>query len=200
MKAVILDMYGVILKDPEGGLMPFVQQTFPRITTEEVYRSWALGNIGAIASLDFFARLGYCGDLAAIERDYLETIAIDPDFTASVSWLKDHYRLGLISNDLREWSAYLRLKYGLDELFETIVISGEVGQKKPEERLFTIALETLGLDAAECVYVDDRRKNLDAAAALGFTPILFNSRKVPYAGIVVDDYAGLIQALQGLEG
>jgi FMN phosphatase YigB (HAD superfamily) len=47
------------------------------------------------------------------------------------------------------------------------VISGEVGMRKPEERIFQLALTRLGLSAAECVFVDDVEGNIVAAQALG---------------------------------
>lgn len=59
----------------------------------------------------------------------------------------------------------------LDELFDVAVISGEVGMRKPEERIFTLAAEQLGLTPAECVFVDDVERNITAAKALGFAVV-----------------------------
>lgn len=59
----------------------------------------------------------------------------------------------------------------LDELFDVAVISGEVGMRKPEERIFTLATDQLGLAPAECVFVDDVEGNITAAKALGFAVV-----------------------------
>ena len=59
----------------------------------------------------------------------------------------------------------------LDELFDVAVISGEVGMRKPEERIFTLAADQLGLAPAECVFVDDVEGNITAAKALGFAVV-----------------------------
>jgi putative hydrolase of the HAD superfamily len=56
----------------------------------------------------------------------------------------------------------------LAELFDATVISGQVGMRKPEERIFRLAAEQLGLEPAECVFVDDVEGNITAARALGF--------------------------------
>jgi putative hydrolase of the HAD superfamily len=56
----------------------------------------------------------------------------------------------------------------LDELFDATVISGLVGMRKPEERIFRLAAEQLGLEPAQCVFVDDVEGNITAARALGF--------------------------------
>jgi epoxide hydrolase-like predicted phosphatase len=58
------------------------------------------------------------------------------------------------------------------ELFDAWVISAEVGMRKPEERIFLLAAERLGLPPDQCVFIDDIRANVDAAAALGMAGIL----------------------------
>ncbi|MFC7589856.1 HAD family phosphatase [Nonomuraea antimicrobica] len=60
---------------------------------------------------------------------------------------------------------------GWDELFDAVVISGEVGMRKPEERIYLHALDLLGLSGEECVFIDDIEANIDAARALGITGI-----------------------------
>ncbi|MEV0996728.1 HAD family phosphatase [Nonomuraea sp. NPDC050202] len=58
-----------------------------------------------------------------------------------------------------------------DEVFDAVVISGEVGMRKPEPRIFEHALGRIGLAGAECVFVDDIEANIDAARALGIAGI-----------------------------
>lgn len=60
----------------------------------------------------------------------------------------------------------------LPELFDAVVISAEVGMRKPEERIFRHAVGLLGLDPAECVFIDDIEANVQAAEALGMTGVL----------------------------
>ncbi|RZT28066.1 putative hydrolase of the HAD superfamily/hydrolase [Kribbella sp. VKM Ac-2569] len=59
-----------------------------------------------------------------------------------------------------------------DGMFDDIVISGEVGLRKPEPEIFKLAAERLGLEPAECVFVDDLQLNVDGARAVGMTAIL----------------------------
>jgi putative hydrolase of the HAD superfamily len=60
----------------------------------------------------------------------------------------------------------------LAELFDAVVISAEVGMRKPEERIFRHAAGLLGLDPAECVFIDDIEANVQAAETLGMTGVL----------------------------
>jgi putative hydrolase of the HAD superfamily len=57
------------------------------------------------------------------------------------------------------------------DLFDAVVISCEVGMRKPDERIFRHALGLLGLDAAECVFIDDIEHNIRAAESLGIRGI-----------------------------
>ncbi|KAB8197576.1 HAD-IA family hydrolase [Nonomuraea phyllanthi] len=60
---------------------------------------------------------------------------------------------------------------GWDELFDAVVISGEVGMRKPEPRIFHHALGQIGLPGEECVFIDDIEANILAARALGIAGI-----------------------------
>jgi putative hydrolase of the HAD superfamily len=57
------------------------------------------------------------------------------------------------------------------ELFDAAVISGRVGMRKPEERIFRLAATELGLEPEECVFVDDVEGNITAARELGFAVV-----------------------------
>src|SRR5580704_14360872 len=53
------------------------------------------------------------------------------------------------------------------ELFDVVVISAEVGMRKPEERIFRHTAELMGLEPEECVFIDDVAANIAAAEAIG---------------------------------
>jgi putative hydrolase of the HAD superfamily len=77
-------------------------------------------------------------------------------------------------------TALLSNSWGCDEypradfpdLFDTVVISAEVGMRKPEEGIFLYAAQTLGLTPQECVFIDDIQVNVSAATACGMTGVL----------------------------
>jgi putative hydrolase of the HAD superfamily len=78
-------------------------------------------------------------------------------------------RTGLLSNS---WGMADYPRHLFAAMFDVVVISGEVGMRKPEERIFRHATGLLGLDPAECVFVDDIQVNVAAAEAVGMTAIL----------------------------
>lgn len=195
MKEVILDMYGVILKDTGDGFISFVNNTFPDLSVDDIYLPWDKADLGELSSLEVFKQLGFKGDLGKIEREYLDTVEIDEDFYEFASNIKKYCKLALISNDSSEWSRYLRDKYKINDYFDVITVSGDIKIKKPDERIFNITLEKLGCSASDCMYIDDRRFNLAAAKALGMDTVLFNSRNVQHEGKIVNSFKELADML-----
>lgn len=195
MKAVILDMYGVILKDTGDGFVPYINRTFPNLSPEEIYEPWNKADVGELSSLEVFKHLGFKGDLAQIQKEYLDSVEINESFYGFASGIKQYYKLALISNDSSEWSIYFRDKYDLNRYFDVVTVSGDLKIKKPDERIFRHTLEKLGCLASDCTYIDDRRYNLKAAQALGMDAVLFNSRNVQYEGKTVNNFNELANML-----
>ena len=75
----------------------------------------------------------------------------------------------LISNS---WGGVSYDRVATDDLFDAIVISGEVGVNKPEPEIFRLGAERLGVPPEECVFVDDLRENCAGAEAVGMAAIL----------------------------
>ena len=78
-------------------------------------------------------------------------------------------RTGLISNSMGG-ASYDRSLF--PQLFDGVVISGEVGLHKPQPEIFLLGAERAGLEADQCVFVDDLRENCDGAEAVGMTAVL----------------------------
>jgi putative hydrolase of the HAD superfamily len=191
MKAIVLDMYGVIIKQTGEDFVPYVQQTFPNLTTEEIYTPWFKADVSELTSLEVWKALGFQGDLEKIEKEYLDTMELNDGFLEFVRSVKKQYKLAIISNDSSRWSKYLRDKFDINQYFDVISISGDLKIQKPDERIFQLTIQQLGCKAEDCYYIDDREGNLEAAGRSGMKAILFNSRKVPYTGNIVNDYAEL---------
>ena len=95
-------------------------------------------------------------------------------------------RTALLSNS---WGMDLYPHELLEELFDEIVISGQVGKRKPDADVFHLAAEGLGVAAGDCVFVDDVRTNIDAAEAVGMRGVLHEE---------VDETIERLEALLGV--
>jgi putative hydrolase of the HAD superfamily len=77
-------------------------------------------------------------------------------------------RTALVSNS---WGIHRYPHELFDELFDGVVISGEEGMRKPSRRMYELGAERAGIQARECVYVDDLPFNLPPAQKLGMTVV-----------------------------
>ena len=78
-------------------------------------------------------------------------------------------RTALLSNS---WGVEYYPHDLLEELFEQIVISGQVGLRKPDPAIFEMAIERIGLPASDCLFVDDLHHNIEAAEEAGLRGVL----------------------------
>ena len=86
--------------------------------------------------------------------------------------LRKTHKVGLISNawsGLRAWMTNQKMVDAFDEL----IISAEVGLAKPDPRIYQLALEKLGIQAGDSVFLDDFKENVEAARAVGMLAIHF---------------------------
>lgn len=83
-------------------------------------------------------------------------------------------RLGLISNwDRRLTGIFTGL--GLGEMLDTVVSSAEVGLRKPDPRIFELALARVGVEASDAVHVGDHHyADIVGAEAVGMLPVLID--------------------------
>jgi len=77
-------------------------------------------------------------------------------------------RTALLSNS---WGPTGYPREDFPHLFDAVVISGEVGMRKPEPRIFRHAAELLDLEPEHCVFVDDLEANVTAAVGCGMTGV-----------------------------
>ena len=83
------------------------------------------------------------------------------------------YPLGIITNNVREFGDGWRGLIPVDELFDFVVDSSDVGVRKPDPRIFQLALDKLdGIAASEALFLDDYSANVDAARQFGFQAML----------------------------
>ena len=97
------------------------------------------------------------------------TVRKQGDFGAIVEAAKRHgIRTGLVSNS---WGVSRYDRVLLAELFDGVVISAEVGFRKPATEMYELGARSVGLAPDDCVYVDDLPGNLKPARALGMTTL-----------------------------
>lgn len=91
--------------------------------------------------------------------------------------------VGLISNMVPAWDDHWRRMVPVDELFADVLLSFEVGHRKPQPPMFELAARRAGVPAEECVLVDDLEHNLAGARAAGWHAVHFRDARSALAEI-----------------
>ena len=177
-KAILFDIGNVLVRLKTGEFLKKISEACPSLPPERMtheLRDPESRHIayerGEISGRDFHAHLaaayglpwGYEAWLAVWNDYFLPNRPMD----VLLAKLRHQLRFWALSNTNAEHFRHLRQEYRLFDGFEGLVGSHEHGQRKPEPRLYEIALEKMKLPAASVVYIDDLERNVEAARALG---------------------------------
>jgi epoxide hydrolase-like predicted phosphatase len=138
---------------------------------------------GHLTEDEFTRRLGaeLGREVSSMRDTYFENLHPNEPMISYLRGLREEgLRLGLLTNNVREWEPLWRAKLpDVDELFEVIVDSGFVGMRKPDAEIYELTLERMGggLRFEECVFVDDIEINCEAARALGMSAVRFQDNE-----------------------
>lgn len=194
---ILLDMYGVILEESKGNFLPFVYNSFPESEYDRIThiirnrKMFTKAQLGEITSEEFLTLIGFADPNSAM-KDYIEHhLTLDKGFIPFAEKVKGKYDLVLLSNDVPEWSEYITEYFGLNKYFSHEIISGNIGARKPDFKIFDDCLEIIGARPAECIFVDNSAKNLVAAEEVGISPVLFDRDGDHYYGATVLNFEEL---------
>jgi putative hydrolase of the HAD superfamily len=146
---------------------------------------------GHLSEVDFLGKLGDAlepalGHRPALHRFreiYFEALHPNPPMIDLMREAKDGgHRMGMLTNNVREWEPLWRLMLPVDEIFEVVVDSGFVGCRKPDREIYEIMLERLdGVPAEKCLFIDDVDVNCAAARDLGMSAVHYqhNDQAIP---------------------
>jgi epoxide hydrolase-like predicted phosphatase len=115
----------------------------------------------------FAAALGV-GAPGLIDRLFAGSSPDQPMLDAVLGARRAGVRTGLISNS---WGTRRYDRALLGQLFDGIVISGEVGMRKPAREMYVLGAERIGVAPERCVFVDDLTFNLTPAQELGMATV-----------------------------
>lgn len=108
-----------------------------------------------------------------LARDFWQGDDLDEELVAFIRGLRARFQTGLISNAWLELRELLEGHWHIDDAFDDLVISAEVGLVKPDPAIYKLALERLNVEADQAVFVDDLTQNIAAAADVGMHAVHF---------------------------
>ncbi len=180
--AVLFDFAGVLTSSPwaaltaaGGGDLELMIGPYD----EDTDHPWHRVERGELSISDWAVEVTRIGSEAGIAVDFTPLQALLGDMTVHDPMIDrirvlraEGYRVGLVTNNVREGSATWRAMLPLDDLFDVVVDSSEVGMRKPNPAIYHHALALLGVrEPARAVFLDDAPGNVEGARRAGLHAI-----------------------------
>lgn len=174
IKAIIFDCFGVLVG--RG-----FEETYriaggdPAADKEFINDILGQANLGMISDDGFHdAMTGKLGISLADWRHAV--ITAEQSNEELLNYIKDlhgDYKMAILSNAN---SGVVERRIGtrwIQECFDAVVVSADVGMVKPDPEIYKYTSDQLGVDPDECIFVDDRSIFLGAAEELGIKTVLY---------------------------
>jgi epoxide hydrolase-like predicted phosphatase len=187
IKAVFFDVGNVVLISKNGlfrkNLAKFLGMNYKRVKIK-IDSVVDLFVKGEITEKEFWGRLFQTfqmppknGYKKFILKEFYENWELNKETIKIIESLKDlGYKVGAISDTIKPHVKYCK-REGWYKPFNVLVLSHEIGMKKPEEGIYRLALKKMGVKASESIFIDDMKKNIIAAKKIGMKTILFKNTK-----------------------
>lgn len=178
---LLLDFFGVCTSNMVEAIELF--ELRERMRPGEFLRAWASPEgaelyrrleLGEIEQVDWNAGFGQLLKIKAeglMERLLLDLLPANQVLGVVRDARRVGIRTAVISNSLGREPFDPYAPYDLWNAFDAVVISTDLGVRKPDSVIFEHTVNLLGLSASECVFADDSEENLAPAEALGMTVI-----------------------------
>ena len=177
VKAIIFDCFGVLV---QASLEPFHYKYLGN-NRELIEKAKILdhdANQGKMTYDKFVDELAKLADISYQEaKNFLDNNPPNLELLEFIkNKLKKSYKIGFLSNASDNWLNELFTKDQL-ELFDSIVLSYQVGFAKPDKKIFLLSAKRLNVKPQECVFIDDIARYCEGAKAAGMQAIVYEDFK-----------------------
>lgn len=174
IKAIIFDCFGVLTEDAWRAFC----RTLPRgevlAKAKELNRQYD----SALITMEQFVEQIHevTGQKIALVEDSINNPEPHKnlELLSYIEKLKSKYKIGLISNVGTNWIRDYFLSADEQKLFDSMIMSFEVGVTKPEPEIYKMAAEKLGVSPNHCAFVDDIPRYVEAAEAVGMSGVVYD--------------------------
>lgn len=200
IEAVVFDFGGVLVRTedrrPRNDLAARLGMTYDELSALIFDSQSAIqamkGEITADAHWDVVQKsLGlYDAGIEQVRTEFWAGDVLDENLVNLLRDLRPRYSTVLLSNAWDDLRQMIEEVWQIDDAFDRLVISAEIGLIKPDLEIFQWLISQLGIEPAKAVFVDDFLHNVEGARAAGLLAIHFQS---------ADQVLGELQALLKIE-
>jgi len=191
VRVIIFDLGGVLVDPVFRPFSTKVQELYgiPRQDVDSVLRRhwprFCMGEMNENEYWRLFSRDVRIEDAPRKFRRMARSfMVLDRQVAGLVRHLRGRYTLAVLSNVPREWMDYVRRRYRFGQLFDIVLGSYDLKLAKPysapqnrrnEMKVYRVALDRIGAEPGECIFIDDHEENLAPARRLGMRTVLFRN-------------------------
>jgi epoxide hydrolase-like predicted phosphatase len=200
IKAIIFDYGGVVAgtKSESSGIYDLCRKfsSLMSLPISRVYfeyhkywNRWKLGKLTMNQVYTLFLKdIGSTYPKRELMNLTLNHSALNKQVYKMIKKLKKSYKIVCLTNHTREWFGYDAKRFKLNKIFHKIYTSYNLKMSKPHPEIYLYVLKDLKLNQEECLFIDDLKRNVDAAREIGMHVIHFKSysqlkKEIPKLGI-----------------
>lgn len=177
IKGLAFDFWGVIAKK-QFPLDEYLRKinVSPEKYNAKIYKLVIKADLGQITSQEFVKG---CSEIIGIDLPYEKCRAIyredlmNKSLVRLVRAIKGKYKIAILTNNIKDHVDTLIHKSPLDDLFDHVVTSYDVGYRKPAPEIYEALIEKMKLKPEEILFLDDDQRNLPEAQKQGIKSLLY---------------------------
>lgn len=186
IKAIFFDNDGVL---SDIGLKTTIPKQYAKeynISSEDFYaaihehQAWKDFTLGLITEAEYFKVCAEHLTTGKFNSERFKELLDKYTFPnlSMIKFIKNElvgkYKLEVISNSPKEWFDRFLQRTNLYDIIEIKLASGYVHLRKPDKKIFELAIKEAGIKPEECIYIDDRPERIDGAIELGIKIVIFD--------------------------
>ena len=202
VKVIIFDVGGVLINETMDVCLKYAAETLG-IPPKKLQSTLSDKEIAALQTgkendIEFWQRICWQFDIPCPgektltdlwEKPYAKNSRRNPGTVYLAKKLKRHYPVGILSNTIKAHADLNRAR-GLYDGFYPVILSNEIGFRKPQKQIFELASEKIGILPENLVFIDDSSRWVKSARAAGLNAICFRSidqleKKLKLLGVII---------------
>ena len=182
IKVIFFDLGGVLFTNGTKKFVAYVSNKY-RLNKEHIKSVIDTGEIpdayreGRIGREQFWNKvqheLNLPEDIETLEREWIEGYELIEETRDIIQELSKKYKVYFLSDNVKERVEAVDKKFNFLSWFEDGVFSHDVGVRKPNPKIYRIALQNANVKPEEAVFIDDKESALKPAKEMGMITILF---------------------------
>ncbi len=176
-RVLLWDVMDTLVRDPFRDVMPgFFGMTLEQMMALKHPDAWGRFERGELSEAEFLATFfadrrafDHAGFCAAIRQAYVWLEGMEP-LLARLA--QAGHAMHVLSN-YPIWYRWIEERLAISRYVPWSFVSCQLGLRKPDPAIYARAARQLGVPAEACLFIDDRKRNCEAARAVGMTAVRF---------------------------